>query len=95
MKSFLSIGNKVDELSYFKALIGDLKQKCAETPYSEKRAFALCDMQDIHLESELQLAMEEVSSKEKDFSELLQMTEFIFEQHDELQARVLELTAVN
>ena len=53
MKSFLSIGNKVDELSYFKALIGDLKQKCAETPYSEKRAFALCDMQDIHLEQEL------------------------------------------
>ena len=52
-------------------------------------------MQDIHMESELQLAMEEVSSKEKDFSELLQMTEFIFEQHDELQARVLELTAVN
>ncbi len=39
--------------------------------------------------------MEEVSTKEKDFAQLFQMTEFLFEKHDELQGRVTELAAVN
>jgi hypothetical protein len=46
------------------------------------------------LERELQMAMEEVSTKEKDFAQLFQMTEFLFEKHDELQGRVTELSVV-
>lgn len=39
------------------------------------------------------MAMEEMGTKEKDFTQLFQMTEFLFEKHDELLNRVTELTA--
>lgn len=95
MQQFLSFGNKVDELSYFKTLLGDMRMKTKETPYTERKAFELESSGDISLEKEFQSAMEEVSAKEKDFAQLFQMTEFLFEKHDELQGRVSELTALN
>lgn len=96
MKSqFLSIGKKVDELSYFKSLLDSLRAKSTETPYSERIAFQLNDVNEAHLETQFQHALEEVSVKEKDFSQLFQMTEFLFEKHDELNQRVTELTALN
>ena len=67
MKSFLSIEKKVDELSYFKTLLNDFRAKSNESPYAERRAFELNDLKDVHLEKELEKAMEEVSTKEKDF----------------------------
>ena len=70
--------------------------KTKETPFTERKAFELeSSGGDFQVEREFQLAMEEVSTKEKDFAQLFQMTEFLFEKHDELQGRVTELTAVN
>lgn len=95
MQQFLSFGNKLDELSYFKSLLGEMRTKTKETPFSERKAFELASSGEINAEKELQLAMEEVSAKEKDFAQLFQMTEFLFEKHDELQGRVAELTTIN
>ena len=72
-----------------------LRAKSTETPYSERIAFQLNDVNEAHLETQFQHALEEVSVKEKDFSQLFQMTEFLFEKHDELNQRVTELTALN
>lgn len=69
--------------------------KTKETPFAERKAFELESSGEVQLERELQIAMEEVSTKEKDFAQLFQMTEFLFEKHDELQGRVTELAAAN
>ena len=49
---FLSFGNKVDELSYFKTLLGDMSAKTKETPYSERKAFELGSSGDFVVEKE-------------------------------------------
>ena len=77
-KSLISVGKQVDELSYFKELIGSLRAKAMEVPYAERRSFeiinqnrrgsAIDDLDDAHLEKELQMAMEQVGNKEKDFA---------------------------
>ena len=48
---FLSIGKKVDELSYFKSLLNDLRTKSNQTPYSERIAFQLDEQNEAHIES--------------------------------------------
>ena len=67
-QSLISIGKQVDELSYFKELIGSLKMKSQEAPYAERRAFEMMnqnrrgssigEFDEAHLEKELQMAME-------------------------------------
>jgi hypothetical protein len=40
-KSLISVGKQVDELSYFKELIGSLRAKAMEVPYAERRSFEI------------------------------------------------------
>ena len=63
---------KVDELSYFKQMIGDLQSKLQGQPYAERRAFAMHEkMDDVFLENEVHSALEEITQKEKDLQQLI------------------------
>ena len=91
MSKLINIGGGQDDVAYFKDCIQQLKEKTLTQSYTQKRAFEMeQNMAEMQLESELQMAFEDISQKEKDFAQLFQISEFLFDKNEELHRRVQE-----
>ena len=53
-----------------------MQEKCQRVAYADRRAEALIESDDFEVEAELELAMEEITQNEKDFGQIIQVTQF-------------------
>ena len=82
-----------DNNNYLQQMLEDFQQKADQAAYAERRAnYLLQDNSDggggdMEIETELQLAMEEITQSEKDLKQILEVTTFLFEQNGELTSK--------
>ena len=88
--SYLSL-NQCDEQKYLIDIIAGIKEKCERASYADQRAQALIECEEFEIEVELQFAMEEITEKEKDLQQIVEVTSFLFERTQSLQNQCHDL----
>lgn len=86
MSKLLNIGQsgQNEDLAYYKSYVEQLKNKTIGTKYAQRRAFEnAAQMDEMFMERELQSALEDISSKEDDFTQLFDCVQFLFDRNDE------------
>lgn len=68
-----------------------MKEKCERASYADQRAQALLECEEFEIEVELQFAMEEITEKEKDLQQIVEVTSFLFDRTQNLHNQCHDL----
>jgi hypothetical protein len=84
------LGNQVDESAFFRQVIDEAMEQSADTPYAERRAASMNSKQeeDFDLEDEVAMAFEEVTRREKQMKQVIEVTNFLFTNQETSQERL-------